>query len=182
MSEQETFKERQRRTKAPLQYTLFKGVTGKFGALRLNLKKAYTDDRREKDDGCVFLEMAPAVGANQYDWDGSKIIIALSIVDIPKIILYLRAPGHNAFQKSDGKLKIYHDKGAGTSTRGQDTTNLTIDKPANRDSFFFSIFQNRNGTSKTAQVPVSADEAIAIGTLLQTSIPLIQAWWPDVAQ
>ena len=62
-----TFKERQRKLKLPLQYSLFKGVRGKFGALRLNLKKAYSDERREKDDGCVFLEMAPAVGPNNYD-------------------------------------------------------------------------------------------------------------------
>jgi hypothetical protein len=180
--QQETFKERQRRNKAPLQFALFKGVRGKFGAMRLNLKKAYTDDRREKDDGCLFLEMAPAIGPNEYDWNNSKIIMALGMSDIPKIMLYLRAPGHPQFQKSDGKLKLYHDKGAGSSTKGQNTTNLTIDKPADRDNFFLSIFQSNNGTNKNATVTISADEAIAMGTLLQAAIPLIMAWWPDAPQ
>lgn len=179
MTEQnKTFRERQREQRLPLQYALYKGVRGKFGALRLNLKKAYQDDRRDRDDGCVFIEMAPAVGPNNYDWENSKVTMALSIVDIPKILLYLRAPKHPAFQteKAGGKLKIYHDRGAGTSTRGQDTTNLTVEKPVDKDSFFFSVYQNKNGSAKSAMVPVSPDEAIAVGTLLQTAIPLILAW------
>ena len=177
MEEQnKTFKEKQREFKLPLQYAIFKGVTGKFGALRLNLKKAYIDSRREKDDGCVFLEMAPPAGPNDYDWKDNKIIMALSITDIPKIILYLRAPGHPIFKKDDFKLKIYHDRGAGTPTRGQDTTNIVIDKPEDRDNFFFNAYQKRGDVSKQASVPVSPDEAIAIGTLLQAAIPLILAW------
>ena len=176
MNEQKSFRERQRENKFPLQYALYKGVRGKFGALRLNLKKAYQDDRRDKDDGCVFLEMAPAIGPNVYDWENSKVTIALSVVDIPKIIMYLRAPGSQLFQKSDGKLKIYHDRGAGTSTKGQDVTSLNIDKPADRDNFFFSVFQNRAGVQKQASVPVSPDEALAIGTLLNAAIPLVLAW------
>jgi hypothetical protein len=177
MTEQnETFQDRQRRLKAPLQFALFKGVTGKFGALRLNLKKAYTDDRREKDDGCLFLEMAPAVGKNQYDWENSKVIMALGMVDIPKILMYIRAPGHKMFEKNNGKLKIYHDKGAGTANRGQETINLTIDKPADRDNFFWSVYQKKGDTTKTATVTVSHDESLAIATLLQTALPLLIMW------
>ena len=162
MTEQQgTFKEEQRRNKAPIQFALFKGVTGKFGAMRLKLKKAYTDTNRNKDDGCIFLEMAPAVGANMYDWENSKIIMALSIIDIPKIILYLRSPTHQIFQndKADGKLKIYHDKGAGTNLKGQNTTNLTLDKPKDRNNFFLSAVQTKEGKSKTASVTISPDEA-----------------------
>ncbi len=176
VEQNETFQDRQRRNKAPIQFALFKGVTGKFGALRLNLKKAYTDDRRDRDDGCIFLEMAPAVGKNVYDWENGKIIMALSMVDIPKILLYIRNPGHPMFAKSDGKLKIYHDKGAGTASKGEETTNLTVDKPADRDNFFFSVYQKKQGTNKQASVTVSHDEALTIGTLLQTALPLLVAW------
>jgi len=174
MPEEKTFKERQREQKSPLQFALYKGVTGKFGALRLNLKKAYTDDRRDKDDGCVFLEMAPATGPNNYDWENGKVTIALSVVDIPKIILYLRSPSNPVFK--EGKLKIFHDKGAGTADKGQDTTTLAVDKPADKDSFFFSVYQKKGAVNRQASVPVSQDEAVAIGTLLQSAIPLILAW------
>ena len=171
-----TFKERQREQKLPLQYAIFKGVTGKFGALRLNLKKAYVDNRRDKDDGCIFLEMVSTKGPNNYDWENSKIVMALSIIDIPKIIMYLRAPQHPMFEKTDYKLKIYHDRDAGTSNKGQNVTNIMIDKPKDKDNFFFNAFQKKGEITKQASVPVSPDEAVAIGTLLQAAIPLILAW------
>jgi len=175
-NQNESFKDRQKRNKEPLQYSLYKGVSGKFGALRLNLKKAYQDTRRDKYDGCIFLEMAPATGPNIYDWENSKIIMALTITDIPKILLYLRAPGHQMFERSDGKLKIYHDRGAGTNDRGKDTTSVEINKPADRNNIFISAYQKRGDVSKSATVSISADEALAIGTLLQAAIPLIVAW------
>lgn len=171
-----TFQDRQRENKAPIQYALFKGVTGKLGAMRLNLKKAYSDDKRDRDDGCIFLEMAPATGNNIYDWENGKIIMALNMVDIPKILMYLRSPGHKLFQKNDGQLKIYHDKGAGTASKGEEVTTLTINKPDDKDNFFFSAYQKKHGTTKSASVTVSHDEAIAIGTLFQASIPLLVAW------
>ncbi len=171
-----TFRERQKEQRLPIQFALYKGVSGKFGALRLNLKKAYMDDRRDKDDGCVFLEMAPAVGPNNYDWENGKITMALGISDIPKIILFLQAPGHSTFSKSDGKLKLYHDKGAGTASKGQDTTNLTIEKPADYDNFFVSVYQKRGDSVREAKVSVSQDEAIAMGILLREAIPQILAW------
>lgn len=173
---QESFKERQLRNKEPIQYSLYKGVTGKFGAMRLNLKKAYQDVRRDKHDGCIFLEMAPATGPNIYDWEKSKIIIALTITDIPKILLYLRAPSHPMFNKNDNKLKIYHDRGAGTNDKGKNITTLEVNKPKDKDNFFFSGYQKNNDVSKSASVTVSADESIAIGTLLQAAIPLVVAW------
>lgn len=173
---QESFKDRQKRNREPLQYSLYKGVTGKFGALRLNLKKAYQDTRRNKFDGCIFLEMAPATGANVYDWENGKIIISLSIIDIPKMLLYLRAPGHQAFKKNDGKMKIFHDRGAGTNDRGANTTSIEMHKPADRDNIFISAYQKNGSNSKNATVTISPDEAIAMGTLLQAAIPLLLAW------
>lgn len=176
MEEQKSFKDRQKENKDPLQYALYKGMTGKFGALRLNLKKAYQDTRRDKSDGCVFLEMAPSVGPNQYDWDKSKIIMALNVTDIPKIILYLRAPGHPLFAKKDGVCELYHDRGAGTNDKGKDKTVLKLNKPADRDNFFLAIYQTLGGVNREATVTISPDEAVAMGTLLQAAIPLILAW------
>jgi len=182
MTEQnESFKDRQKRTKAPLQFALYKGARGKFGALRIKLKKAYQNDKRDRDDGCVFLEMAPSVGNNIYDWENSKIIMALGITDIPKIILYLRSFRHPMFKSKDDpdvfQLKLYHDKGAGTNTKGQDVTTFTLNKPDGKNNFFATLYQKSTG--KTATVTVSPDEAIAMGILLQAAIPLILAWWPD---
>jgi hypothetical protein len=174
-----TFRDRQREAKAPLQYAVYKGKTGKFGAMRLNLKKAYLDERR--DDGCIFIEMAPPLPANStalgsYDWENGKIAMALSIADIPKIALYLRNPGNRAFEKTENKCMLIHDRYAGTDKAGTEKSTLTISKPTDQDSFWWSISQKRDGTTKGASLPVSQDEALAIGTLMQAAIPLILAW------
>lgn len=173
-----TFQDMQWENKEPRQYAIYKGVTGKFGAMRMKLKKPYTGEDRSRPDGCIFLEMAPAKGPNHYDWENNKIIMALGITDISKIILYLRAPSHSMFQteKADGKLKIFHDKGAGTADRLKNTTTLEIANPPNLDNIFINAYQKRNGSSKKANVSLSADEAIAMGTLLQAAISKILAW------
>lgn len=174
--DEKTFRDKQREARMPLQYTIYKGVTGKFGALRLSLKKAYMDGRRDKDNGCVFVESASAIGPNNYDWENGKIIMALNITDISKIILYLRQPTNPIFTKTEGKLKLLHDRGAGTSDRGTDITTLDIDKPEDKDGFWFSMMKKSQGSTSRSGLPVSQDEALAIATLLQAAIPIILAW------
>lgn len=176
---EKTFKDKQREQRMPLQYTVYKGVTGKFGAIRLSLKKAYADERRDKDVGCVFVESAAAVGANDYDWENGKIIMALNVTDISKIILYLRQPTNPTFKKDEGKLKLLHDKGAGTPNKGIDITTLEINKPEDKDGFWFQMMKKSQGNTVKSSLPISQDEALAIATLLQAAIPLILAWDPS---
>lgn len=179
--DQEQNEEQEVQERKPLQYKLYKGITGKFGSLRLTLKRAYEGGRRTKEDGCVFLEMAAATGPNVYNWE-HKTIMALSQTDIPKIVLYLRDPENPIFfdKKDDTKapeLKIYHDRGAGQpGAKGKETSSLSIQKPANRDSFFFSSTQKKENEETRVQVPVSPDEALAIVVLLEAAIPQILAW------
>lgn len=172
----ESFEERARREKAPMQYRIYKGITGRSGALRLNLKRPYTSPDPKKSEGVIFLEMAPSVGPNDYDWENQKIIMALSIVDIPKIIQYLRSPTHVDFERSGGKLKLIHDKNAGTAKKGQDMKTLEIVKSDRTTNFLFNMYQVQGEKSISATVPVSTDEALVIGTLLQAAIPTILSW------
>lgn len=144
----------------------------------MNLKKAWSDpDIKRGGEGVIFLEMAPAVGKNQYDWQNQKMVIALSIQDISKIILYLRAPEHPVFSKSDYKLVILHDKGAGTATKGQEIKTLTFAKYPDKENFFVTMVQKEmTGENTTATIPMSPDEAIAMTILFQSAIPSILAW------
>jgi len=172
----ESFEDKLRREKAPIQFRLYKGIKGKNGALRMNLKKPYTSPDPRKKEGVIFLEMAPTISPNVYDWANQKIIIALSIADIPKIILYLRNPNHESFDRTDNKLSIMHDKGAGTVDKGKHRTTLEVSKPQNMRNFMFKLYQKDGEKQVSAWVPVSPEEAIVIGTLLQSAIPTILSW------
>ena len=173
----ESFDERARREKSPMQYRIYKGLKGTSGALRINLKRPYTSPDPKKSEGVLFLEMAPPVGPNVYDWENQKMIMALSIVDIPKIILFLRNPNHAVFERTGGKLKLMHDKGAGTARKGKDVKTLEIMKSDRTTNFMFNMYQKTNGeNSASASVPIAPDEAIVLGTLLQTAIPIILSW------
>jgi len=161
----------------PLQFKLYKGVKGTLGALRLSLIPAYSG---KKDQGCIFLEMAPAIAVNVYDWQNSKITMALSITDIPKIVLYLTDPEHVLFNKSENCLKLFHDKGVGTPEAGKETKSFTLSKPQGKYSFIASAVQTMKGGQEpkitSAQCTISPDEALAMGELLRSAIPRILAW------
>jgi hypothetical protein len=83
------FEERARKEKTPIQYRIYKGIKGTLGALRFTLKRPYTNVTSKKAEGFVFLEVAPAIGQNVYDWENQKITMALSVNDISKIILFM---------------------------------------------------------------------------------------------
>jgi len=173
-----SYEERAWRDHEPITYAIYKGISGKQGALRFKLKRAYTDRDKKRKEGCIFLEMAPAVGKNNYDWEGGKVTMALNVTDISRILLYLRNPGHTAFQneKDDGTLKLVHDPGAGTQNAHKSFKSLMISKPENQYSFWFNINHKSGDESKKASVSVSPEEVIVIGTLLQASLPLILSW------
>ena len=176
------YQEKAKKNKLPIQYKIYKGMGGNHRAMRLSLKRPYTNTNLSKPEGCVFLEMAPATGKNNYDWENQKVMIALSITDIPKIILFLRSSSNAMFNEDRDEegshCRIYHDKGAGSATQGQHVTTLDIFKSSDpsKTNFFFSMSQKINGSQSRASVPVSPDEAVAIGTLLQAAVPIIMSW------
>jgi hypothetical protein len=171
----DNFEEKAREFKMPIQYKIYKGVKGKLGAIRINFKRPYTNPDPKKKEGIVFIEMVPAIAPNVYDWENQKMIMALSLADIPKIILYLRNPKHQVF-KNKNKLMLLHDRGAGTHLKGNHLTTLEVSKDDNMDSFMFAMYQNVNDNKKSARVTVSPAEAIVIGTLLQSAIPAMLSW------
>ena len=169
-----TYEERAREEKFPLQLKIYKGMSGSLGAMRWNLKKAWTDSH--KAEGVVFLEMCPTIGPNNYDWKNQKMIMALGITDIPKIILYLRSHKLYETQNKVNELSIYHDKGAGTASKGQSTKTLSVSHSDETHNFFFKMYQKDGDKTMSATVTASPGEALAIGVLLQAAIPRILAW------
>ena len=175
-----SFEEQRRKVKGPLEYKIYKGVKGKYGVLRLSFKPPYSESKGNmKDYGCLFLEMAPPAGANNYNWD-DKIIFKLDFVDIGKLIHFFRAPG--AYQKEGEdycQLQLYHDKGAGTPNKGKVVKSLNLYKKQGMTNIMATMREKDYDRQKEATVPISPDEQVVIGTLLQAAIPLIASWMPQ---
>jgi multidrug efflux pump subunit AcrB len=177
------FKERQKEEKWPLPFELYKGIKGNHGALRICLKRPYSDqeqdgDKKEKLDGVVFLETSPAIGPNQYDWQNSKTQMALGVNDLAKIIYFFKNPGKfvDANDPDVAKLSIYHDPGAGTANVKKKVKYLNISKKKEMNNFMLSTTTKIGDQNINASIPVSQEEALCITILLEAAIPAILCW------
>lgn len=167
----------------PLSYNIYKGTGAKFGALQLSLQHPHYYCGKQKDftgtdaldgfklregwkirEGCIFMEITSAKDKNVYDWD-NKIILALSVADIGKLLAGLNKPG---------ETKLMHDPGAKTQTAGETKKFLTVtlsDKGA-----LFYCKQSANGEEKSHTVPLSPDEVVTLRVLLQHAIVTSLNW------
>jgi hypothetical protein len=167
----------------PQQYAVYKGMGGKFGALQFNLQRPHYYKDKQKDftgdlalengkakdgwklrEGCVFLEIASAKDKNVYDWD-TKIIFALSVSDIGKLLLGLN---------KKGDTELMHDPGAKTDAQGAVKKFLNV--KVSDQGALFSVTQAAGGDKRTHTVPMSPDEVVVLRQLLQSAISSALSW------
>ena len=175
-----TFDDRQEIEKAPLPFKIFKGITGKFGAMRLTFKRPWQNYEGKKQEGVLFLEMAPPIGNNVYDWVNQKIFFALGLTDISELLYFFKSPNKFEDKNNDQqyKVSIYHDKGAGTKNKGKciKILNITWSKDPKRTDFFINLTQKEYGKETTANMPLKPQEALIFMTLLEAAPRIILSW------
>jgi hypothetical protein len=163
----------ERLSERPLQYRIFKGIKGKYGAIRFGLLPAYVNSgNSDKQEGAVFVEAAPTNGPNNYEWKNNKIVFALKVTDIGKILSFLKT-------KTESSLKLLHDTGLSKGrSQGELVTVLNISSPnETMKSYWINMSQKEQGSSKNeVKIPISIDEMLIIFTLLEKAIPRILAW------
>src|SRR3990167_2398062 len=172
----------------PIQYNSYKGAgTGKWGALQINFgaphyycsnnkcrAKNYNnetpvcnceDTKMIQREGALFLEITSAKAPNIYDWD-NKIIMALSINDLGKILLSLR---------TGQEIKLLHDPGVKTEQAGKVRKTLMISSPKGIEAGCIVTATEVNETNgdnpKKHTIPLSYDEVITLAILFQAAIP-----------
>lgn len=185
------FNQRRKNNREPLEFGIFKGIKGKYGAVRFRLKRPYTGDNDKYVEGCVFLNAAPPAKDGKYDWDNNRIDMGLTVGDVQSILLYLRSPKHPVFIKRDRNYKpimddngfpqydgltIYHETFKGQAGKDKQVITLRILKKDDSLSFNFFVKKTINGTATDVHVPVTAAEVLGLGTLLQAAIPHMLAW------
>lgn len=155
-----------------MQYSIYKGVKGKFGAVQFDLKsglhRGETDDRgntQEKDKpGCIFVNITCAAGPNKYDWD-QQIKFALGAADIGKILLGLR---------KGNEVSLVHVMNKGKEQEGP-TKTFKLSKGESY-GWFLNMTEGPRDGGRNHGVPISDDEALVLATLLQDALPKIFKW------
>lgn len=173
----------------PLQYAIYKGKSGKFGAVQFNFQpphyycssckaKNYTNDSHPatqsgcqgemiQREGAVFMEITSATSPDVYDWN-NKIVMALSVNDLGKLLVTLR---------TGADLKLLHDPGAGSEKKGQIRKTLFVSSPKGIESgCMFNANSVADGTEKRHTVPMTFDEVCVLGTLVSTAISRCLNW------
>ena len=174
-----------------LQYAVYKGTGGKFGAIQFNLQVPHYYKGKEKSfngkdsngdwifegsklkegwkirEGAVFMEITSTKDKNIYDWE-NKIVLALSVNDIGKVLLGLL---------TGDEVKIMHDPGAKSEAQGTVKKYLTVTSPKGPAvGVLFSATQTAGGDKRTHTVPLSGDEVIVLRSLLQQAISAALNW------
>ena len=176
----ESFEEKARKEKLPIPFAIYKGVKGKFGALRLSFKRPYTSSDPKKSAGILFLESAPSDGPGNYDWENNKIVMALGLTDIGQILHFFKNP--NAYKVKDSdedecKISIIHDPDAGTANSGSRTKTFSISKKPKYTNFMMNSYMKRDSNQpSSATTTLSPGEAIVLCQLLEESIKNINSW------
>ena len=169
-----------------LQYSIYKGVTGKHGAAQFNFNPphyihkptkrrlySYQDLQSQSDkdewkprDGNIFLDITSTKAANVYNWE-EKITVALNVADIGKVLLGLQ---------SQGSTKIIHDPMAGSPQKGQITKTVEIYVQDRAKGCMLRCSQKEGENIRQHTVPMSADEVIILRTLLTRAVSQCLNW------
>lgn len=157
-------------TKKPDDYTIYKGG----GAISVSLKAGVPWDMEGGKSflgtkkGCIFITGAPATGKRAYDWKDGRITLALSEHEVGRLILTL--------QKRQ-KAEFFHDKDLGKETQGEKTKKLQIAPTDDGTALMFRFVERVKGEDRALKsIPVLAEEAITLCTLLRAAIPKILGW------
>lgn len=184
------------------QHAIYKGAAGRGGAIQFTPSRPYYYKNNERDykrekafdssgkrntgwkerAGCVFMEVAPAVGKNEYDWK-QKITMALSTTDLGKLLYFItfgKSSSKNERER-DGQptnsMTLMHDPGAQTDTAGQIKKYLRLYSPGGTaEGCMLTIVQMKGKEKLEHKVGISGDELIVLRTLFQTAITNTLSW------
>jgi len=180
----------------PLQLAFYKGMGGKHGAVQFNVQPPHyyvagtklknyegkwipsswlqdNPNLKPEDlvsrEGCLFLTITSATGKNIYDWE-QKITVALSVTDMAQMLTVI--------QGQQPEMKLVHDPGAGTESKGKIHKVLNISSPQGHRAgvILNATEKSPDGTFRSHTVPLSGAETLMLGVCLRHEIPKALGW------
>lgn len=176
----------------PQQFAIYKGMSSKWGGLQFNFNPPHyycsNNKCRTKNydgvkqlcscsetamlarEGNVFVDIASATGPNVYDWE-NKIVMALSITDLTKLLNGLR---------SGTEVRLLHDPGIKTEFAGKRQKIFQFSSPKGIEAGGIITISEKNDMDNKEPhhhtVPLSFDEVVTLGILIQSVIPKCLGW------
>ena len=170
----------------PMQYAIYKGKGGQWGALQFNFQPPHFYKEKEKDfsgakalingklqdgwkerEGAIFMEIASTKEKDVYDWD-KKIVMALSINDMGKILFTLA---------TGTECTIMHDPGAKSESQGSVKKYLNITSPKDTaEGCIFGVNKTVGGQTEKHKVPLTGDEVLVLRQVIMSAISRSLAW------
>lgn len=143
-----------------VQYKIFKRSKG---CAQFNL---ILSPKNALDMRGVLLEIASTKEGepDRVDWD-NKILMLLNVVDFGKLIVGLR---------NGEEVKLFHDSSKRQGADGGSKKTVFL-SPGKEYGFYLAAVEG----DKKHSLPISTDEAVVLGTLLQESISLVLDWNED---
>lgn len=175
-----------------LQYNIYKGTGGKWGAVQFSFQRPHYYKGKEKDytgnvalnangypsegwserEGAVFVQACTATGDNVYNWE-EKVIFALSVTDMGKILQTLNQEGKQI------DFKLMHDPGAKSAHQGETQKHLTLYTKTSglcENGGLLTLREKTKTATREHKVPLTADEAVVLKQLLTTAISAALNW------
>ena len=173
-----------------MQYSIYKGTGGKFGALQFRFQGPHFYKDKEKDyagtkcfemkdgkqtlkegwearEGAIFMEITSAKDKNVYDWE-NKVVMALSTNDMGKLLLTL-ATGN--------ECNLMHDPGAKSEAAGAVKKFMNVTSPkGTAEGVLFCVSQSAGGQTRKHMVPLAGDEVMVLRQLLQSAVSKSLGW------
>lgn len=147
-------------------FKIYKGISGKWGALQLDLIPI---ERSRRDLGAVMLTFANPKSDRTYDWD-NKVVMALNTSDIASILEFLKV------SKPRDRINIYHDPKAGTAEKGRQGKNFSITKGESEGWHLAMAHRMGAETLQEIRLPIKTGEMIIISELLRRAVIRILGW------
>lgn len=155
----------------PQTFKIYKGITGKWGALQLSMVPI---ERSRRDLGALFVAAAnPTSGPEKtYDWQ-NKIVMSLNLADIANLLEFITYQKPN----KDGKpmVSIYHDPNAGSHDARKESKVLDLARGKN-DGWFVKVGHKTAAGIKEVSLPISDGECLIIKTLLERATVRMLGW------
>jgi dihydroorotase-like cyclic amidohydrolase len=154
---------------SPADYIIYKGKA----ALQFSLKPGKPTQIKTKkgeyigtNKGVLFVKGANAVSTRDYDWNGG-ITIGLNEHEIGKLMMGLKGTTQ----------KFFHDSNKGKTNEGEVVKTLQITKAKDGSKLFVNFSATINGEKvKIEGIPIEAEEAATLHSLLSVAIPKILGW------